>query len=299
MQSTTTLTCLYADYSANRLEKKKFEGIVFEAIRKKIPCMPGLRREDFEDFISWVYPRISRAIDRYHETGSSFEAYINSLVRLAAKEYRLRQLHGYNTEFAAWISQVPDMYVCEKEFGYLENFDVSAAQIEIVMRPEKPADAKKSRQLLILILKCCRYVSEDFLEKIAPKLGMDPGDLSEMVVRLKESREKREANKDALRELANHQFCRCIFYERLLQVMKDNPVAFERTKERLEHYRDRLNNTRNRLAKLHLNPSNAQIAKVLGLTKGTVDAVLHSLKARNVPVLRNTNQNGYDNDILN
>ena len=307
MQSSTSLTCFYADYTAKRLEKKEFEGIIFRLILKKIHRMPGFGKEDFEDFVSWLYPRISRAIDNYHDTGASFGAYISNLVRLSANEYRTRDMRNYNSEVAAWISQVPDMYACEREPGYFEysgnhpaqvddELDAPQEQLELLEMLEDP---KNSRQILILILKCCRYVSEDFLERIAPKLGMDPDVLSEMIIRLKGGREKRQANKDALRELANYQFCRCIFYERTMQLAKDKPIAAERIKKRLENYRDKLENTRKRISKLHLNPSNIQVAEILGLSKGTVDAVLHSLKVRHIPTWRDDKQNGYDSAILN
>ena len=310
MQNTKSLTCLYADYDAKRLEKKKFEGIIFEAILKRIPRAPGFGKEDFEDFVSWLYPRISRAIDSYRDTGASFGAYISKLVSLSAHEYRVRDMRSYNAEVAAWVSQASDMYACEREPGYLEysggyaaqvdaGFDEEPEQSEQLKLLEGLEDPKNSRQLLILILKCCRYVSEDFLEKIAPRLGMDPVALGEMIDCLKESREKREANKEALRELANYQFCRYIFYEGALQLAKDKPIVAERIRKRLEYYRVRLDNTRRRIAKMHLNPSNAQVAEILGLSKGTVDAVLHSLKARHIPEWRDGGSSGYDSAILN
>ena len=306
MQSTTSLTCLYADYADKRLEKKKFEGIIFKTILKKIHRMPGFGKEDFEDFVSWLYPRVSRAIDNYNDTGATFGAYIGNLVRLSANEYRTRDMRNYNSEVAAWISQVPDMYACEREPGYLEYsgnppapidywFDEPPEQSE---RREILEDPRNSRQLLILILKCCRYVSDDFLERVAPKLGMEPSALNGMIARLKEGREKRLANKEALRELANYLFCRCIYYERTLQLAKDKPIIAKRIKKRLGNYRNRLEKTRERISKLHLNPSNVQVAEILGLSKGTVDAVLHSLKARHIPTSRD-DENGYDKAILN
>jgi len=49
-------------------------------------------------------------------------------------------------------------------------------------------------------------------------------------------------------------------------------------KVRLERGRERLANLRERLAKRLPDPSNSQIAKLLGISKGTVDSVLYRLK---------------------
>jgi len=299
MQTTMPLNCLYADYSAGRLDRKKFEGMIFGAITKRKFRLPGFGKEDYEDFVSWLYPRISRAIDSYHTIGSSFDAYINTSIRLAAKEYRWRELRSNNAEAAAWIAQLPDMYACEREFEYYEVADIQPPYAQIALQAEMLGNIKNSRQLLILILKCCRYVSNDFLDKISPKLGMEAEALNGMIDRLKECRKKREARMDSLRELANRQFCRCLFYERTLQLTKDNIVATRRIKVQLGYYRNKLGKTRERLANLRLDPSNAQIAKLLGLTKGAVDATLHTLKRRYVGVKLNVGQTDKDKHILN
>ena len=288
MQNNATLNCLYTDYSTGRLEKKNFEGMIFKTIYKKIPRLAGFKKEEHEDFISWLYPRISRAIDNYHAVGSSFEAYITNLVHMAAREYRLRQNRGYNAEIAAMISQIPEMYACEKEFEYSGYLEAPAVQTQ--MQEYEQKNVKKSRGLLMLILKCCRYVSGDFLDKISQELEMEPETLSAMINRLTEGRKKREAGADLLRKRANYWFCRCLFYEKTLQSTKENPLVVQKMKKRLGHSRDRLARIREQLAKVSLDPSNAQIAELLGVTKGTVDAALFSYKKRLAKNLNNKNR---------
>ena len=279
MQNTASLNCLYAEYKAGKIEKKEFEGIIFSTIRNNFICPPGFIKQDREDFVSWLYPRISRAVDNYRDIGASFDAYINKMTWMAAGEYRSRRLRNYNTEIAAWLTHVPEAYACEMEVGYGDDFD------DPVLRAKKAEGVKTPRQFLILVLKCCRYVSEDFLERVSPQLGMDPGVLREMVNRLKEFRLKREASLIETRELANRQLCRCLFYQKTIRSMAGDLEAVSKTKDKLQHCRDRLEKTRKRLSGLHLDPSNAQIAKLLGIKKSTVDSVLYTLKLRwhNVP----------------
>jgi DNA-directed RNA polymerase specialized sigma24 family protein len=273
MQNLFMLNGLYADYAAGLMSKKDFEGSIFKTIQENVHYfgLIGWNREDSDDYISSLYPRISRAIDAYQETGSSFESYIGSMVRLTAKEYRSRQMRGYCEETAAWIAHIPEMYVCENEIEYDE---------QIAAKMEGPIKLKNTRQLLILILKCSNHISADLLEKIAPKLGMEPGTLNEMVDHLKQLHEKRTMDIIALREKINSQFYRCILYEKKLQTLiPDSPLA-QRLRGQLKTGRRRLEKTRVQLARSRLDPSNSQIAQLLGISKGTVDSVLYNLRAQ-------------------
>jgi len=291
MQIILTLNELYARYAAGLLTKKVFESAIFKIIKKNM-CQLGLagwNREERDDFISSLYPRISRAIDKYQETGSSFEVYINTLVRLTAKEYCANAARSYAKETAAWITQIPDMYVCENEMAYDDHFEADAEEpaVEPAENPEgkteNPAEKLKNpRQLLILILKCCNYVTADFLDKVSPQLGIRPENLSAMVDRLKKQREKRITEYSLLRERVSTQLYRCIFYQKELEALTENNIIAQRLKKRLEHGRIKLKRMRRRLAHARLDPSNLQIAKLLGLSKSTVDSVLHTLKSHNL-----------------
>jgi len=269
MQNTISLNGFFADYSAGLLEKKKLEGEIFRAIKEDVRRLANWNREDNDEYLSWLYPRISQAIGSYRETGSSFETYIGALVRMTAKEFRSKKARTYLAESAAWMSVFPDMYTSEEPPEYAH------AEEEIRPKPVNP------RQLLILILKCCCYVSDDFLERAAPRLGIPVEELDRMVSLLRRLREKREQYTILLQEKANYQFYRCIFYEKRLKSLPENSITAQRIRDKLERGRDRLTNMRERLAKRLPDPSNHQIAKLLGVSKGTVDSVLYRLRLLN------------------
>jgi DNA-directed RNA polymerase specialized sigma24 family protein len=273
MHHSCSLNDLYEQYTAGSLEKKDFEGAIFKKIQDNVRRfgLLGLNREDGDDFISWLYLRISRAINAYQDTGSSFETYIGNLVHLSAKEYRSRQIRGFFQEASAWIAHIPDMYACEHEAEYHEYGTED---------PQNRFKLKNPRQLLILILKCSGHISPDFLEKIAPQLGMDSQTLFQMTGRLKEQREKRERDLLLMRERVNRQFYRCILFEKKLQSAEAGSIISQRLEKKLEQGRERLFKTRNRLIRTRLDPSNRQIAQLLGVSKGTVDSVLYNLKTR-------------------
>jgi len=266
MRNLVSLNVVFADYSAGLLEKKILEGEIFRAIRENVRRLANWDRADNDEYLSWLYPRISQAIGSYRETGSSFETYIGSMVRMTSKEFRSRKFRTYVSEYAAWTSALPGMYTHEEPPEY------ACAEEKNDPIPDKP------RQLLILILKCCCYVSDDFLDRAAPRLGIPTEELNRMVNILKKLREKREQTNVDLQEKANYQFYRCIYYEKRLKTLPENSIIAQRLKVRLERGRERLANLRERLAKRLPDPSNSQIAKLLGISKGTVDSVLYRLK---------------------
>jgi len=266
MQNTVSLNELFADYSAGLLEKKQLEGEIFKAIKEDMRRLANWNREDNDDYLSWLYPRISQAIGAYRETGSSFEVYIGSLVRMTAKEFRSKKARTYLAESAAWMSVFPDMYTSEDPPEY--------AHTEEEIRPKHI----NQRQILILLLKCCCYVSDDFIERAASRLKIPGEELDRMVSFLRKLREKRERHTNLLQEKVNYQFYRCLFYEKRLKALPENSIAAQRIKDRLERGRSRLANLRERLARRFPDPSNHQIAKLLGISKGTVDSVLYRLK---------------------
>jgi hypothetical protein len=273
MQNLFSLNDLYTRYAAGLLKKAALETAIFKAVQKSLQRfgMVGWTRNECDDFVSSLYPRISRAIDMYQETGSNFDNYIGSVVSLAAKEFRSHQVHSYVEEAAAWITQIPEMYACENESVYNDEAEETGQQGQL----------KNPRQLLILILKCCNHVSPEFLERAAPRLDIDSNVINRLIDHLKEYRKKNEMENAILRERVNRQFFRCILFEKKIQLLSDDSPLVPRLKKQLEQEQNRLKKTRNRLIKMRIEPSNRQIAQLLGISKGTVDSALHTLKARN------------------
>jgi len=273
MQNLLTLNELYEKYIDGLLKKDVVEGAIFRIIKKNMHHLglAGWNREERNDFISSLYPRISRAINKYQDTGSSFEIYINTLVRLSAKEFCANAARNYAKETAAWITQFSDTYACESEPEYDEYPDTEA---------EQPAKPRNPRQLLILILKCCNHVTADFLERVSPQLNIKPETLSAMIDHLKEQRENRMTEVARLRDRISCQLYRCIFYQKELEALTEDGIVTQRFRKRLEHGRLKLKRMRKRLMRMRIDPTNSQIAKLLGLSKSTVDTVLYTLRVR-------------------
>jgi hypothetical protein len=273
MQDTVSFNDLYRQYTAGLLEKKKFEGMIIKIMLENNHRyhLYQRKKEDAGDYISWLYPRISKAIDTYRDIGSSFENYINSLIKWAAKEYRAREANNFVTEYAAWTAIYPDFYAREEEPEYGRK----EAEQDPGLKP-----ARNRRQLLFLVLKCYCYVSDDFLDRLAPALSIERDLLKTMIEQMKKQRLDRDREIALMRERVNRQFYRCVVYEKQLLAIPENSAFSIKMKLQLEKARIRLETMRKRLTGMRLDASNIQIAKVLGVSKGAVDSGLYILKKK-------------------
>jgi hypothetical protein len=277
MPKQLSLNELYARYSSGKLEKRQFEGLLFELILDDLSQynLFGWGRDDCIDYLAWFYPRLSRAVDSYKNIGASFESYINTIIRFSSREYHFRLTNRNAAEYAAWTVKIPEMYVHVTEPDYQEHENSAMTELKTELK-----QVKNPRQLLILSLKCYYYLSDDFLDRLAPRVGMESRNLKQMVDTLRKQRIKRDEESLLMRERIHSQFYRCIIYEKKLKVLSGNSAAYLKQKLKLEKARERLDTMRKRYAGIRHEATNLQVAKILGIPKGTVDSNLHALRNR-------------------
>ncbi|MDR1318595.1 MAG: hypothetical protein LBJ90_03145 [Treponema sp.] len=271
MQDTLSLNDLYKDYTAGLIERKKFEGLIFQTLLDDLDRFNLYHwgRDECCDYLSWFYPRLHRAVDNYRESGSSFENYIVSVVHWSVKEYRSGLAGRQITEYAAWTARVSDTYTGSAEPEYPE--------AEPVPRTKR---ARNPRQVLILILKCYYFLSDDFIERAAPVVGMKSSQLKSLVEKIRKQRFRHDDRLHSLRERIYCQFYHCVILEKRLKITPGNTVQAEKLKARLERTRIRLGRMRKRLACVRIYATNLEIAETLGISKGTIDSNLHALRSR-------------------
>jgi DNA-binding NarL/FixJ family response regulator len=270
MRENLPLSMLLTRYSLGLISRKELEGHIFKFILDNHQdfCPYRWSLEEYTDFVCAFYPRISRAIDNYRDTGASFDAYIASLVRWGIKETRSRETDRHIMEYACWEAKALDeAAVHEEEEMYIE--------------PE-PAFKKvpNPRQVLVLLLKSYRYMSPDFLERISPALNIEKEKLRELIDELREIRLQREENIRAIQERIYTQYYRCIVVEKKLKGAAPNSARREKLLNRLARGRKRLQSMRERLARMKTGASNRQVAEVLESAKGTIDAHLFTVKGK-------------------
>jgi hypothetical protein len=273
-----SLNELFAQFKNGELKKSELEGHVYYYFfyNQEKTSLVHWKRDEYEDFISWFYPRIKKAVDTYHETGSSFEAYIHKFMQNSSREYRVRITTQSVIEYSAWSAIVPELYAREERPEY--RYEREENPLAAILNDQN--ERKDKRRILALILKCYYYVSDDFIDRIASKIKMEPEKLRGMVSKMRELRQKKD---DALYFMKERIYCqhyRCIVYAKRLLLMQENTVAYDKLKLRYEKAKIRLEKMRKRSTLIRTEATNKQVAQVIGVKKGTVDASLHKLKAK-------------------
>jgi GH18 family chitinase len=273
-----TLNDIYFEYLLGNINRDKLESIIFAYLtnNKKKTCIRHWKQDQYEDFISCFYPSINKIIDSYKNTGASFEAYLYKYLLVCAKEYETRKTTNEVIEYATWSARVPDMYVYEEPPVY--NIKHTKYALTEIITGTK--GRKNTRRLLALVLKCYYYVSDDFAEKIAALIGIESKELIGMLNKIRKIRCYKDDEIYFFKERIHSTFYRCVSYEKRISLLKENSLEYEKMYKRLDSARRRLERMRERMKKIRTEATNQQIAEVIGISKGTVDASLHRLKAK-------------------
>jgi len=277
------LSLLHGQYKSGLLSKADFESRLFQHIlgrQQSYRIFEG-EPEKWSDFISWMYPRLSRAADRYQETGAGFSGYISAILKYGAKEYIDVERRHTLAEQIIWQAKA------EEDWKYYGGEDASSLVMTAAEAPDKPVPIPlrpvvnaSGKSLLMLLLKAYCFVSDDFLRRAAAGSGIDPQEALRMVNELRNMRRAADAKINRLRSAVHFQYYRCqIFEKRLARHIEGSP-AYEIAERRCERARLRLFSMRERIGRMRRNASNQQIAQVMGINKSTVDAAMRKLKNR-------------------
>jgi len=269
MMSEKPLANLYQLYALGDLAKKDLEGKVFLYLLKNFEQFHLFNgnREKWEEYLSWLYPRLARALDLYKDLGSSFDAYINSLIYCTAREYQCRETDHYITESVCWQAKAEEMKLLESEPEYPEK-----------RKDFSVPDGVNPRQVLFLLLKSYYYVTESFVEKAARAIGMDPKVVLDMIDELRKLRSGKDEHILELRERLHCQHYRCLAYQKRMDCTMPGTDYHEKMKSRFERARKRFYTMKKRLGGVRMGATNRMIAAVLGIPKGTVDSALYVVK---------------------
>jgi len=273
-----SLNQYYNSFLSGVIERGQFESLIYSFLvnNQEKTCISHWENSVYEDFISWFYPRLKKSIDSYKETGASFKAFLNKYMLISAKEFQVRTTTNSVTEYSAWSAQIPEMYVYEEAPVYTHNNTREIISNLITNRQGR----KDSRRILALIIKCYCDVSDDFADKAAPLIGMQPEELIELLNKIRKMRQEKDDQIYLMKERVHCQYYRCIVYEKRLTYTRENTTTHETLKNRLEKARSRLEKMRKRISVIRTEATNKQVAEVIGTTKGTIDSSLHRLKLK-------------------
>ena len=271
METEKQLSGYFGLYKRKEISKKDLEGEIFRYLINK-PGRYNLFEDDEEswgDFISWVYPRISIAIDKYKETGSSFDSYLTGLLHGTAREYRAREADHKLTEYVCWQARAEEMKLFESEPEYKDHIYENP-----VIKFLNP------RQLLFLLLKSYYYATEEMLDYVAKVNVIKKSDIQQMIDKLRAMRSHRENAIRGLQDRIHLQHYRCLAYQKRMNHSQRGSDYYFLMESRFKRAVSRHHSMKKRLSSMRKAASNRMIAQVLGIPVGTVDSGLSAIKSR-------------------
>jgi hypothetical protein len=267
------LANFYQRYKAGNMTARDLEAGIFEYILRSYSNEYGLYfgdRCERIDFLCWVYPKMRTAIERYDSAYASFDAYVASTLRYSYRNYKSMGKKRAAEEDACWKAS--------GDGGQ----DVRDTETDC-REAESPPGAyrvKSPKLALLVLLKSYYYVSDELAGKAARALGIAPEVLGGMIDTLHGLQLKKITKLQKLTNAVHCLYFRCLNYERQLSDRHESPQRRALLSRRLERGRTRLADMRKRLRSARIEATNSNLAKVLGVPKGTIDSRLASVKNR-------------------
>ncbi len=263
------------------------EGLVAE-IAPRVLHYPrrrfGWDEDACSEFYLFFHPSLLRVLSRFRDQGKPFESYLASVLHWQARSFVSRR----KKDERAWAMGFRLVPPAPPEPDEVHDPGLPLTWPPTPQYLASPRlSASDRRSLLYLVLKCCRRLEPEHLAAAAEATDCAPRRLAGLVERLRVGLEPAEQRLATLRERRNRAFSEARLLEAELAGRPD-PEAAERLRLRLAAANRRMAAAIARMARVRRDPTNREVARALGVPKGTVDCGLFWLKHRLEP--------GYDPD---
>ena len=265
----------------------------------------GFSEEDGAEFLLRFYPRIRRLVRTYRPQGYSFESYLNATLRWQLRSFaldrsteriRLRAQEDRNTSSELTGSELvarPDREGLHADSGSHSHRPVAGESPRrppapsrkaskrpphrpsaLLLMPGGPAEKRLSpgqaQRFLCISLKIHETLDETICERLAEVVGCSPEWLRNRWQELHEEQAELRNRRAVVRARRD----RAWFRLRCIEARLQEAVPGEREELRADHGRwhERYERARDELSRIPQGPSHLQIARVLGIAKGTVDS---------------------------
>jgi hypothetical protein len=200
-----------------------------------------------------------------------------SVIRYSARDYRRKEIEHRLIERVYWEAAAEDLSVHSAEPAYLEEREAGGER-EAREFPVLGETVSNPKQVLILLLKSYNMLSDEFVLRAAPLLGIGGEELLHLVDELRSMRIEQDSHIRNFRERIYCQYYRCKTFMRRYHAAPEGSNRKALLQRRLERAEKRLKNMKDYYKTLKTGASNRQIAKLLGVPKGTVDSNLSAIK---------------------
>ncbi len=248
---------------ANPVCMQKAEWAVACWIYSELHRKFQLDADEAGNFFCDFYPKIRRLILQFEFRGCPFEAYLYTTLRWQVLSYK-KQLSR----------QRLDRQLCTYESFWDVHQEEPACSEPIPSKvPYKIHNSFKTyrKRLIYVALRECEYLNNELMEAIVQYTRIDRRWFLNCIMALRRKVELRRHRLDRTRLYYNS----CLYRYYLLQLKvynSHNPDKLSYYRGELDKNRARLHRVSRQLKKMHVHPTNREIAEVLNVPKGSIDS---------------------------
>lgn len=259
--------------------------MVYEYPRRRF----GFSEDDCGEFLLFFHRSLLRLIDRYRNTGRTFEAYLYGTMKwhirtFARKKRRRTVRYEVVNHRDLWEEIHPRFYAAAVTEPVSQSDFVREAEPRLLVSGSLEIDADgrlvdptMRRRVTILALKACLHVDDSLIRAVEHAAAHQSGWLQD---RLAEARAYMRRRTDRLRSL---QIRRVRAYYNLrrahdaVRLAPPGPAADSAMRSVAVWHR-RLRLIEDAIGRVPRSPTNGEVAEILGIPKGTVDSSLFYMK---------------------
>ncbi|MDR1625351.1 MAG: hypothetical protein LBT33_02330 [Spirochaetia bacterium] len=232
------------------------------------------REDDCSEFLLSFYPRIDGVIRRYRPSGLDFKTYLQSCFIWHMKSYLATRIRQKRQEEILYNENCESLMT---EMDETEVWEIHEEEPEALLVPDFPEEEnpdemlKDSLHLLLLALKCANEVNDRLINLIASRIGTHSAFVFHFIEILRTTMGSRTRRIQFLVEKRRRVYFRIHYYHELLRSCRDRFHAAE-LERKIRKEKRRYETVNRILSNTPKSPSHSDIARILGLPKGTVDS---------------------------
>jgi hypothetical protein len=227
--------------------------------------------EDCADFLLSFSPRIDRILQRYKLRGIKFEAYLQSCFAWHMKTYLSGKILKHRREKIIYRQSCENW--CSSDKTSWEVHEEAPGPLFLPPRRKKPKaeETRESLRIILLALKCADEVNDRFINKIALRLGTHSAVLFHLIEILRTTMRSRTERIKRLKEKQRESYFLIKYFMEMRKNCRDKFREAELDKK-ISREKRRFETTVRSLSLTPRGPSHGDIARILGVPKGTVDS---------------------------
>ncbi len=281
--------------SENQISKEEAVNIIWEELYTN-PKKYGLRHfteDQKSDFLLGMHRIFTRIFEKFIPGSVSFSTYLTGFVsnyknsflhQQFIREHERRSIttllksETEEKSLATYV-KIPE---CETESENEETKTFSDITEKKTCGMEQRHQKVAELTALVLLMKACRDIDDEVINKVSKFTGVDKSLLFEKIQLLKESMSRKDTNNQNLIARRNNAF---FFHRKYMQEMLAPTYSAEKNQDTLKSRYEKqtrkwlLHNQE--LAVRSNTPSNEEIAKIIGLKPRTVSFYINHAKNRN------------------